>query len=279
MGRIIIDSDERENQLYIRSGILAQLPSPYRQLHILERVKGYRKEMHSHSCYQLILVTSGTLEIITEKETLVMKKGQVAIIAPKALHELYSPDGYSQLGIDIFNQTDGRGLVTLLRKHFAEGIHMQFTTGSVSFDSTFREIYMQTDINTLKLVNKAESLVIDIIEQSQETNVDFSDRFMSIVAENGYDLSLEEISSRMNISVTHLERLVNKYFSCSAKALCQRIRLSKSCVLLENTNLPIKTISERFGFYDESHFVRAFKKHFSITPSQYRSNSVLQKRN
>ena len=83
----------------------------------------------------------------------------------------------------------------------------------------------------------------------------------------------------MNISVTHLERLVNKYFSCSAKALCQRIRLSKSCVLLENTNLPIKTISERFGFYDESHFVRAFKKHFSITPSQYRSNSVLQKRN
>lgn len=276
IGKIITDDDIIESQFYTRSGILAHLPAPYRQFHILERIKGYWKEMHSHNFYQLIFVTSGTLEIITEKSSHTLRNGQAAVIAPHTPHALSSPEGYSQLGIDIFNQSDSRGLVSLLRKTFPEGTAIEFTTFSIDIDSFYKQMYMQMDLNSMKLVNKAEALVLDVIEQASEINDDFSSRFVKIISDDGYLKSLEDISNRMNMSVTHLERMVNRYFSCSAKALCQRMRLEKSCILLENTNLPIKMISEKLGFYDESHFMRAFKKYLGLTPAQYRNNSTVQ---
>ena len=277
VGKILIDDDEIEKKFYVRSGILAQLPPPYRQLHILERIKGYSKEMHSHNFYQIIIVTSGMLEVLTPDKEFSIKSGEAVIIAPGSQHALYSPEGYSQLGIDIYNQSDSRGLVSLLRKTFPDGTAVEFTISPIKIDTLYKNIFMQIDINTLKLMNKAESLILEIIEQASDLNIDFSERFLTAVSDVGYLMNLEEISRKMNMSVTHLERMTKKYFGCSTKAFCQRIRLSKSGILLENTTLPIKSISEKLGFYDESHYVKAFRKMFGITPSQYRQNSMIEK--
>ena len=51
-------------------------------------------------------------------------------------------------------------------------------------------------------------------------------------------------------------------------------RLEKACELLETTLLSIKEITAQVGVKDESHFMRDFKKSYSVTPSQYREQNL-----
>lgn len=47
-------------------------------------------------------------------------------------------------------------------------------------------------------------------------------------------------------------------------------RMEKARYLLENTNLPLKNISEQVGYYNISSFIRRFKLSQGVTPSDYR---------
>jgi AraC-like DNA-binding protein len=50
-----------------------------------------------------------------------------------------------------------------------------------------------------------------------------------------------------------------------------RHRLQQAAAQLrEDTSAPIKEIIRPWGFTDESHFHRVFRKHFGLAPGQYR---------
>ena len=51
----------------------------------------------------------------------------------------------------------------------------------------------------------------------------------------------------------------------------QKRRSEEACELLKNTGLSIKDIAKKFQFSSASHFASVFKKHFRITPIEYRN--------
>ena len=71
----------------------------------------------------------------------------------------------------------------------------------------------------------------------------------------------------MNLSTTHLERMVRTEFECGAMGYCQKMKLNKAFLLLQNTDLPIRQIAELLKFYDESHFCSFFKGLWLVTPN------------
>jgi AraC-like DNA-binding protein len=50
-----------------------------------------------------------------------------------------------------------------------------------------------------------------------------------------------------------------------------RLRLERACGLLSRSGQPIIDVAQAVGFYDQSHFNRAFRQAFGVAPSRYRT--------
>lgn len=133
-----------------------------------------------------------------------------------------------------------------------------------------------TKLNLLKLQNNVEFLVLSFIEQATDTSKQsFRERFLDMIAhDENLSFTLPQMCAYLNISKTHLERLVHNEFECSAIEYYNKLKIMKACFLLQHSENSIREISEKLGFYDESHFTRFFKKSMGITPSNYRKNTI-----
>jgi len=84
-------------------------------------------------------------------------------------------------------------------------------------------------------------------------------------------LTPNRLATRLGVSLRQLYRLFDE-----GEGICryiQRRRLVRSAEALCQAHLrheSITSIAYRWGFTDSAHFSRAFKKHFGITPSDYR---------
>jgi AraC-like DNA-binding protein len=89
-----------------------------------------------------------------------------------------------------------------------------------------------------------------------------------------YNLALDEYAKLCNRSLSSFKRdFYNLYGESPAKWLLKR-RLSHALKLLCNSSNTIVDISFESGFENSTHFSHAFKKHFGISPLQYRQKNL-----
>lgn len=263
----------------IQEKSLSNLPPPYSKMHIFQRAKGYFSKLHSHeNFYHINYVESGEVCVLFKKVEYTIKEGQAVILPPKIPHSIYSKNGYSQIGIDLFEMNDERGIYELFSQTYPSGFAVITLTG---FTKSYRELFKnfrfinENKLNYLKIVNAVETLLLTTIEHSQNVkNPNFSQRFIELMQQDdAFSFPLDKICQHMAISKTHLERLVKKEFGCGVIEYCNKIKLSKACLLLQTTDLPVKTVGENLYFYDSSHFNYFFKCRMGMTPLQYRISS------
>lgn len=87
------------------------------------------------------------------------------------------------------------------------------------------------------------------------------------------DLSLQSVADRFRIDKFQLCRLFKKEFGVNYWTYVMKVRMEKAAELLAGTNWKNSRIAEQTGFLDESHFSRAFKKFYGVTPKEYRRQS------
>lgn len=83
--------------------------------------------------------------------------------------------------------------------------------------------------------------------------------------------SLEDLAKVTGLSVTHFRRLFMDTFKETPAKYALRLRLNKARDMLENTGSTIASIALETGFYDQSHFVKAFHRIYKMNPTEYRS--------
>lgn len=88
-----------------------------------------------------------------------------------------------------------------------------------------------------------------------------------------FSLSLEEISSKFNFSVSYTSRIIKEYLGVSFNHYLQDLRMEEFKRKLVYTNLPIKDLVLEVGYLDVSNFTRKFKSHTGFTPTQYRKEN------
>jgi AraC-like DNA-binding protein len=82
-----------------------------------------------------------------------------------------------------------------------------------------------------------------------------------------------EIARMVNLSVPRLRSLFKAETGESLARYQKSLRMRKAVKLLEETFLNVKEITQRVGIYDESHFVRDFKRIYGLTPTKYRARN------
>jgi AraC family transcriptional regulator len=84
------------------------------------------------------------------------------------------------------------------------------------------------------------------------------------------NLGLTDLSNLVGISYYHFARLFKKSTGSSPGRYLIECQLERATHLLVSTNLSIGEIAKCTGFSSHNHFGYTFRKHFSVSPNQYR---------
>jgi AraC family carnitine catabolism transcriptional activator len=82
-----------------------------------------------------------------------------------------------------------------------------------------------------------------------------------------------ELARVAGVSLRQLERLFARYAGESVNDCYRRIRLEQAIQLLSKTGLSVTSVAIACGFRSSSHFSRAFKSHYGVSPVQGRRQS------
>jgi AraC family transcriptional regulator of arabinose operon len=88
------------------------------------------------------------------------------------------------------------------------------------------------------------------------------------------EIPFGEIACSMNLSPSRLQHLFTSEIGSSPLCYLKAHRLQKAKELLETTFLNMKQIMLQVGIKDKSHFIRDFKKAYSLSPTQHRTRHL-----
>jgi DNA-binding response OmpR family regulator len=71
-----------------------------------------------------------------------------------------------------------------------------------------------------------------------------------------------------------LTRIFREQVAMSAYEYLQQLRLERGRGLLQDTDLQVQLIADRVGYRNAGDFTRAFRRHFGVTPRQYRQGQL-----
>lgn len=84
-------------------------------------------------------------------------------------------------------------------------------------------------------------------------------------------VELEEIARDAGYSSSHFRNLFQKKTSYTPMEYYQQLKIQRACSYLQFSDLKIKEIAFRLGYFDPFHFSKTFKKEMNMTPKEYRS--------
>ena len=91
-----------------------------------------------------------------------------------------------------------------------------------------------------------------------------------MIANSGLSTSLKQLAAASHMSISTFRRLFLQEFKETPAKYALRLRLNRARVRLENTDETVASIAADTGFYDQSHFIKAFHRVYKITPDTYR---------
>ena len=82
-------------------------------------------------------------------------------------------------------------------------------------------------------------------------------------------LSLTELATHLNLSTFHFARLFKKSLGLSPHKYILQTRIERAKKLIISQHLPLSNIALQAGFYDQTHFGKAFKKYVGVSPKAF----------
>ena len=96
-------------------------------------------------------------------------------------------------------------------------------------------------------------------------------KMIDYISENyHHQITMQTLSEHLNFSVSTLSHVFKKNCSKSLPEFIESLRLNEAKRLLRESSTAITEISSLLGFCSSNYFSTVFKKHFGITPRQYR---------
>ena len=90
------------------------------------------------------------------------------------------------------------------------------------------------------------------------------------------NLTCDTIAEHLKYSASYIRYVFKKSDKISVQAKINQIRLNKAKQLIHITNMSISEIAFSVGYNDSNYFSTAFKKHFGVSPKEYRSENLMK---
>jgi len=84
------------------------------------------------------------------------------------------------------------------------------------------------------------------------------------------DMSLARLATVAGVHPVHLAQVFRRRFGCPIGDYVRRIRVRRAREQMLDGDRPLAQVAVACGFYDQSHFTKAFKRYMGITPAEFR---------
>lgn len=242
-----------------------------------EYLPGYALERSRFDSYLIILIESGTMEILLGNKFHMATKGEAVLIDCYKPHAYRTNTGCKTLWLH-FDGQSAKSYYDYLVKERGNIIALS------SFKSS-RDILAGLIENSEKHLSASEAQMSIMIgnlllelssgtSHEQSTKEDGIKRVTAYLTENfAQKISLEEMADMAGLTPYHFTRKYKKETGVTPHQFLLSTRMSAAKYCLSNTNMTISEIAVSCGFIDESAFCYTFKKREGITPNEYRKNS------
>ncbi|MBN1411231.1 MAG: AraC family transcriptional regulator [Spirochaetales bacterium] len=238
---------------------------------------------HSHDGYEIIYMTSGSMNIYVEKKHLKAGTGHLVVYHPHEIHrETFLPGEFSHIclrfpesclpqDVEFPSRNELPHVIDLVWKDKFRGLMEQIVLEHKGIDRWSHRLRDICFSQFIMLLHRAIEHSSHEAFSLQSDNVRKVNDIIQII--NNCDtnrITMDEISRNIFMSKSHLGHVFKRITGVSPKNYVIRNKMQKSCELLLHSTKSIVEISKMMDFSTPAYFNRMFKKKFGITPGEYR---------
>lgn len=251
---------------------------------------------HWHYYSEILYIKSGRIKLICNDYSFILEPGDICYIYPLQLHEITRADNdtgedvdYAVIKFDIHTIGIPEAYVQKMYDYFVSResdqdyclIVKNATDISDSVISAVSEYNSRDILHTFKLQSDIIGILIYIARmcgktisekgnKQSEVSLSFYRILEYIDMHSSEKLEIADLAEKCHLSYSHFARLFRDNYGRSCKEYINYIRLHKADELLMHTNYDISYIASQTGFFDSSHFIKAYKEWKGKTPKQQR---------
>lgn len=242
---------------------------------------------HYHREIELISITEGSAEFYINSKCYPVKKGDVLIIPPYALHRGRTAEheltSYDCICFDLQLLCD-----EILKNGLeSQALSIISADRGCSSDSEQLQAYIKKariacekneagweleaigNISLLFGFLKKNHLISQNFESKTETL--FGEKVMTYIRQNAFcPITSRDAANALYMNHSYFCRLFKKTFGSPFEKYVLIYRLEKARLYLTNTTLSVTEIALHLGFQSSSYFCKTFKERFHTTPLSYR---------
>ena len=248
---------------------------------------------HWHTPFELIMPVAGYYDVICAGQSYHLREGDILVICPCMLHELFAPD----TGERIIFQPE---MVNLSIRDLNPLISL-ISPSVLITPEDYPSVYEQIRDDMLKIREEyfsyapySESMIFSqfleilvLIGRNHKAFIgqnmtpvnsrqkEYADKFRyvtSYVEEHfAEDISLDQIADMAGFSKYHFSRLFRQYTDMSFYRYLNQKRIDHARTLLANPSLTVIEVALQSGFSSLSAFLRMFKQINQCTPTEFRN--------
>jgi AraC-like DNA-binding protein len=227
----------------------------------------------------IMVVCSGILHVHQNGKHFRLGQGKGILLNLEPLHEYYSdPDDPCVI---IFSHLNGKGCSSLMKEVEAlSSLPVEFNGEQMIeiLTGCFSAV-MKREENVEIAISKAlYSAMMEIVGQQLQgipagvlPEQVFVNRIGDYVNDHVCEhITLEELAKSVNMSKYHFCRRFKEETGLTPMQYVIRRKVDASKYFLQYTGDAVQLIAERFGFTDQSHYARLFRRFTGMTPRAYR---------
>lgn len=242
---------------------------------------GMGRYNHMHNEIELIYIFSGTVQAYCDFKEYTLNAGDFLLVFPNTVHSykvIQKPTHF----LCYFDKNMFPAFANIFGSSMIDGspvIHMSSLHSEVEYAINQIEkrgdLQRQSNITHGYLTIILEHLLKAVTLTKQEDKIQASWVYQALNYINNHfaeNITLDILSTKLNISKYHISRTFNNVIGCSVIQYVNRLRVEKAEQLLLTTELPVTTIGFECGFDSLSSFFRVFKQLKGQSPKQCRKN-------
>lgn len=263
---------------------------------------GWIHEKRILESFELIFVTRGVLPLNVGTENLQISQGEIMLIPPESIHmgseHLVSTLEFFWVHFRLQSwhrsspNYDTPSTATMVVKTAActialplMGTPMNTNRLTVMFDQLL-DIYQMSYPNPSFYCNYFTACLLCEVASLAQLAGDADDKqrkqhTLQKVREwiriNAFeDISVNRIAEQFHYSPSYLSTIYKQHFGISITTQISKIRVEHAQEMLLQGSMSVQQVAETCGYDDAKYFMRVFKQHTGLTPTNYRKSFTMR---